>query len=163
MAAVEAAAKIRASSVIKVAKRERAEAEARAKAEAETKEKAEKTMKAREAKAKAEAEFSESAREWSEAKGRGMGGGGFFFFFFFFAAVVVADIFLSFLVAFFSVDGVVVVPPFPSLPPFVVVSVAVLILEVSQPETLSISSLYIFILPINPSGIQFRSSERIPA
>ena len=41
------------------------------------------------------------------------------------------------------------------LPPFVVVSVVVLISEVSQPETLSTSSLYIFILLINPTGIHF--------
>ena len=41
------------------------------------------------------------------------------------------------------------------LPTFVVVSVAALILEVSQPETLSTLSLYIFILLINPYGIQF--------
>ena len=41
------------------------------------------------------------------------------------------------------------------LPPFVVVSVAVLILKISQPETLSTLSLYIFILLMNPSGIQF--------
>ena len=67
--------------------------------------------------------------------------------------MVVADIFLPFLVAFCAVDVVVVVPTFPSLPSFVVFSVAILILEVSQPETLFTYSLYIFILLINPSGI----------
>ena len=41
---------------------------------------------------------------------------GFFLYLFFFAAVVIADFFLSILVAFFAVDSVIVVPPF-SYPP----------------------------------------------
>ena len=61
-----------------------------------------------------------------------LGGGFFFLLLFFFATVVVAD-FLSFLVTFLAVDGVVVVPLLP-YPPLLLSLLPVLILKVTYPE-----------------------------